>query len=37
MDRKNLKPVLFDANINVDLMPLVLIGFLWFLYVSRNK
>lgn len=38
MDNKqDLKPTLFDVNINTDLTPIFLVGLLWFLYVSRNK
>lgn len=37
MDKRNLKPVFLDANINIDFMPLVLVGVLWFLYATRNK
>jgi hypothetical protein len=34
---KNLKPTLFDVNLNTDLTPIFFVGLLWFLYVSRNK
>jgi hypothetical protein len=36
-NEKNLKPALFDVNLNTDLTPIFFVGLLWFLYVTRNK
>lgn len=37
-DLANLKPAFFDVNLNADLTtPILIVGVLWFLYVSRKS